>query len=216
MSPPSLRTRLPSLSASAHQWILCSVSVVVWLWPFCVPSEWTDEDEDDGDEDEKDHSERVELASLLTPSSSSSLSSSTFLSPSSSSSSALTSAYFSSSLYGTVNADSVPLFERLVFRVSRGNAILHLHPIDQPLRDPTTHQSVSKAAFVLIHVGEEMEKRLRKCHRCSGRHRVRPPRWSEGATPLGCGAEGEERGRPAGAGEDGGGNPRAVGRLGVG
>ena len=74
-----------------------------------------------------------------------------------------TSRFFSSSLYGTVPSSSVPLFERLVFRISRGNAILRLWPIEQPLGDSAAEgASVSKSVFSVTYVGEEMEKKLRK------------------------------------------------------
>ena len=121
--------------------------------------------EDDDGEDEKERSERLELSRLLSPSPSSSVSSPS-LTPSAAPAaprSAHFSAYFSSSLHGTLSTDVVPLFSRLVFRTSRGNAILHHFPIDAPLIDPLTGASVRKSAFVLMYVGEEMEKRLKRC-----------------------------------------------------
>ena len=116
------------------------------------------EEEADDDEDEKERSERVELSALL--SRSSSATSSALSSPSSH---RATPASFSSSLHGTLNNESVISFERLVFRISRGNAILHLFPIDSPLHDPVQDHPVQKTAFVLVYVGEELEKRLKKC-----------------------------------------------------
>ena len=75
-----------------------------------------------------------------------------------------TARFFSSSLYGTIPSSSVPLFERLVFRISRGNAILRVWPIDQRLREATGDEeaAVSKSVFGVTYVGEEMEKKLRK------------------------------------------------------
>ena len=74
-----------------------------------------------------------------------------------------TSGFFSSSLYGTLSSSSVPLFERLVFRISRGNAIVRLWSIDEPLRDMAGDgAAVSKSVFAVTFVGSEMEKKLRK------------------------------------------------------
>ena len=74
-----------------------------------------------------------------------------------------TSRFFSSNLYGTLPSASVPLFERLVFRISRGNAILRMWPIDEQLQDSAVDGAlVSKSVFFVTYVGEEMEKKLRK------------------------------------------------------
>ena len=75
-----------------------------------------------------------------------------------------TSRFFSSSLYGTIPSSSAPLFERLVFRVSRGNAILRLWPINERLTDATAAggEAVSKSVFSVTYVGEEMEKKLHR------------------------------------------------------
>ena len=106
------------------------------------------DDDDSGTEEKKERDDSVELG--LRPSSSSA------------GSGFQTSHVFSSSLHGTIATAAVPLLERLVFRTSRGNAILRVTAIDAPLADPQTEQPVSKSVFTLLHVGEEMEKRLHR------------------------------------------------------
>ena len=125
-----------------------------------LPYRAIEEEADDEDGDAKEHNDRIERNRLLTPSSSSTTSSAAS-SPSHHRSSGPS--FFSSSLHGTIANNAVPSFERLVFRISRGNAILHLFPIDSPLHDPSLDHPTYKTAFILLYIGEELEKRLKRC-----------------------------------------------------
>lgn len=70
---------------------------------------------------------------------------------------------FSQHLNGAVSVMKQALFERMVFRVSKGNAILHFKEMDEPIVDPATGELVEKVAFrILVVKGEQMQRRLRK------------------------------------------------------
>jgi V-type H+-transporting ATPase subunit a len=70
---------------------------------------------------------------------------------------------FSQHLNGAVSAMKQPLFERMVFRVSKGNAILNFKEITDPITDPASGELVQKVAFRILAVkGEQMQRRLRK------------------------------------------------------
>ncbi|XP_031338492.1 V-type proton ATPase 116 kDa subunit a-like isoform X2 [Photinus pyralis] len=68
---------------------------------------------------------------------------------------------------GVINRERVPAFERMIWRVSRGNVFLRQAPIEKPLEDPTG-QDVFKTVFVIFFQGEQLQSRMRTI--CTGFH----------------------------------------------
>eukprot|EP01006_Ploeotia_vitrea_P050333 TRINITY_DN67445_c6_g4_i1.p1 TRINITY_DN67445_c6_g4~~TRINITY_DN67445_c6_g4_i1.p1 ORF type:complete len:915 (+),score=490.58 TRINITY_DN67445_c6_g4_i1:117-2861(+) len=63
---------------------------------------------------------------------------------------------------GVVNIAQQPTFERMLFRVSRGNAIVRFFDIDEPLRDSKTGELVHKSVFCVVTIGQELKRRIAK------------------------------------------------------
>lgn len=69
---------------------------------------------------------------------------------------------------GVINRERVPAFERMLWRISRGNVFLRQAEIDKPLEDPSTGDKIYKTAFVTFFQGEQLKNRIKKV--CSGFH----------------------------------------------
>ncbi|KAK3917376.1 V-type proton ATPase 116 kDa subunit a1 [Frankliniella fusca] len=69
---------------------------------------------------------------------------------------------------GVIPRDKVPGFERMLWRVSRGNVFLRQAPLEEPLEDPATGQPINKTVFVAFYQGENLKSRLKKV--CTGYH----------------------------------------------
>lgn len=69
---------------------------------------------------------------------------------------------------GVVPRERVPAFERMLWRISRGNVFLRQNTIENPLQDPTTRNEIYKTVFVAFFQGEELKNRVQKV--CSGFH----------------------------------------------
>jgi len=70
---------------------------------------------------------------------------------------------FSSSMYGTLPTEKAPLFERMIFRASRGNALLKLEPLPHPMPDPSDEgATIRKSSFRILYIGEQLHRRLKK------------------------------------------------------
>ena len=52
---------------------------------------------------------------------------------------------------GVVDADDRNRFERQLFRTTRGNCYVRFAPIDNPISDPTTGESVMKLVFIVFY-----------------------------------------------------------------
>lgn len=59
-------------------------------------------------------------------------------------------------------------FERMLWRISRGNIFVRQHEIDETFKDPRTKQDMHKLVFVLFFQGEQLRRRVRKI--CEGYH----------------------------------------------
>ena len=59
-------------------------------------------------------------------------------------------------------------FERILWRISKGNIFLKHSNIDEDLVDPTTGDEVRKSIFLLFFQGEELKSRVKKV--CEGYH----------------------------------------------
>ncbi|XP_034185654.1 V-type ATPase subunit a family protein Vha100-2 isoform X2 [Osmia lignaria lignaria] len=82
---------------------------------------------------------------------------------------------------GVINRERVPAFERMLWRISRGNVFLRQAELDRPLEDPATSVTAGeqrysrhsgnkmyKTAFVAFFQGEQLKSRIKKV--CSGFH----------------------------------------------
>ncbi|XP_043282557.1 V-type proton ATPase 116 kDa subunit a1 isoform X2 [Venturia canescens] len=69
---------------------------------------------------------------------------------------------------GVINRERVPAFERMLWRISRGNVFLRQAELDKPLEDPNTGNEIYKTVFVAFFQGEQLKSRIKKV--CSGFH----------------------------------------------
>ncbi|XP_076764209.1 V-type ATPase subunit a family protein Vha100-2 isoform X2 [Xylocopa sonorina] len=69
---------------------------------------------------------------------------------------------------GVINRERVPAFERMLWRISRGNVFLRQAELEKPLVDPATNNQIFKTVFVAFFQGEQLKSRIRKV--CSGFH----------------------------------------------
>lgn len=69
---------------------------------------------------------------------------------------------------GVIPRERIIGFERMLWRVSRGNVFLRQAPIDKPLTDPRSGDEIYKIVFVAFFQGEQLKSRVKKI--CSGYH----------------------------------------------
>ncbi|CAH1399709.1 unnamed protein product [Nezara viridula] len=69
---------------------------------------------------------------------------------------------------GVVPRERVFAFERMLWRISRGNVLLRRADIEEPLNDPATGNLLQKTVFVAFYQGEELKARVKKV--CTGFH----------------------------------------------
>ncbi|XP_044727031.1 V-type proton ATPase 116 kDa subunit a1 isoform X2 [Chrysoperla carnea] len=69
---------------------------------------------------------------------------------------------------GVVERERVPAFERMLWRISRGNVFLRQSELDKPLEDPHTGNQLYKTVFVAFFQGEQLKSRIKKV--CAGFH----------------------------------------------
>ncbi|EZA48636.1 hypothetical protein DMN91_001368 [Ooceraea biroi] len=69
---------------------------------------------------------------------------------------------------GVINRERVPAFERMLWRISRGNVFLRQSELDKPFEDPATGNQIYKTVFVAFFQGEQLKARIKKV--CAGFH----------------------------------------------
>ncbi|CAH1980778.1 unnamed protein product [Acanthoscelides obtectus] len=69
---------------------------------------------------------------------------------------------------GVINRERVPAFERMLWRISRGNVFLRQAEIEKPMEDPTTGNEHYKTVFAAFFQGEQLKTRIKKV--CAGFH----------------------------------------------
>ncbi|EDV93299.1 V-type proton ATPase 116 kDa subunit a1 [Drosophila grimshawi] len=69
---------------------------------------------------------------------------------------------------GVINRERVFAFERMLWRISRGNVFLRRSDLDEPLNDPATGHPIYKTVFVAFFQGEQLKNRIKKV--CTGFH----------------------------------------------
>lgn len=67
---------------------------------------------------------------------------------------------------GVISRNSVPGFERLLWRACRGNVFLRSVAIPERLKDPSTNEDIHKDVFIVFFQGEQLENRVRRI--CDG------------------------------------------------
>uniref|UniRef100_A0A8B9R4D4 V-type proton ATPase subunit a n=1 Tax=Astyanax mexicanus TaxID=7994 RepID=A0A8B9R4D4_ASTMX len=68
---------------------------------------------------------------------------------------------------GVINRERIPTFERMLWRVCRGNVFLRQAEIEDPLEDPTTvSATMHKSVFIIFFQGDQLKNRVKKI--CEG------------------------------------------------
>lgn len=67
---------------------------------------------------------------------------------------------------GVILRDRLPAFERMLWRVCRGNVFLRQAEIEERLEDPVTRDQVHKSVFIIFFQGEQLKSRVKKV--CEG------------------------------------------------
>lgn len=67
---------------------------------------------------------------------------------------------------GVILRERLHAFERMLWRVCRGNVFLRQAEIEQPLEDPHTGDNVYKSVFIIFFQGEQLKARVKKI--CEG------------------------------------------------
>ncbi|XP_071780809.1 V-type proton ATPase 116 kDa subunit a isoform X10 [Centroberyx gerrardi] len=67
---------------------------------------------------------------------------------------------------GVISRERIPTFERMLWRVCRGNVFLRQAEIEDPLEDPATGDQVHKSVFIIFFQGDQLKNRVKKI--CEG------------------------------------------------
>ncbi|KAI1290775.1 putative V-type proton ATPase subunit [Halotydeus destructor] len=67
---------------------------------------------------------------------------------------------------GVILRERLPAFERMLWRVCRGNVFLRQAEIETPLEDPTSGDNVYKSVIIIFFQGEQLKSRVKKI--CEG------------------------------------------------
>lgn len=91
---------------------------------------------------------------------------------------------------GVTNRERMPMFERMLWRVCRGNVFVRQSEVIQPLEDPVTGEEVHKTVFIIFFQGEQLKTKVKKiCEGC--RTTMYPcPESSQERKEMGQGVEG--------------------------
>uniref|UniRef100_A0A0N7ZA30 V-type proton ATPase subunit a n=1 Tax=Scylla olivacea TaxID=85551 RepID=A0A0N7ZA30_SCYOL len=91
---------------------------------------------------------------------------------------------------GVTNRERMPMFERMLWRVCRGNVFVRQSEVQQPLEDPITGEEVFKTVFIIFFQGEQLKTKVKKiCEGC--RTTMYPcPESAQERKEMGQGVEG--------------------------
>ncbi|XP_058930871.1 V-type proton ATPase 116 kDa subunit a 4 [Kogia breviceps] len=67
---------------------------------------------------------------------------------------------------GVVNRERMASFERLLWRICRGNIYLKFSEMDTVLEDPVTREEIKKNIFIIFYQGEQLRQKIKKI--CDG------------------------------------------------
>ncbi|EDW59357.1 V-type proton ATPase 116 kDa subunit a 1 [Drosophila virilis] len=74
---------------------------------------------------------------------------------------------------GVIRRERQFAFERMLWRISRGNVLVRSCQMDEPVKDPKTGDMVYKTIFVVFFQGDQLQGRIRKV--CTGFHATMYP-----------------------------------------
>lgn len=74
---------------------------------------------------------------------------------------------------GVIKRERVHAFERMLWRISRGNILVRQAEVEQLLEDPATGHEMKKTVFVAFFQGEQLKSRIKKV--CAGFHAAMYP-----------------------------------------
>eukprot|EP01129_Flabellula_baltica_P007375 TRINITY_DN2864_c0_g1_i1.p1 TRINITY_DN2864_c0_g1~~TRINITY_DN2864_c0_g1_i1.p1 ORF type:complete len:802 (-),score=173.65 TRINITY_DN2864_c0_g1_i1:27-2432(-) len=63
---------------------------------------------------------------------------------------------------GVISKEKFFLFERILFRVTRGNLFMKHAEIDEQIRDPITGDATTKMVFIVFYQGERLDSKIKK------------------------------------------------------
>lgn len=69
---------------------------------------------------------------------------------------------------GVINRDKIITFERILWRVLRGNLYMNQTQIDEPILNPLNGESVSKNVFIIFATGSELLAKIKKISEALG------------------------------------------------
>ncbi|KAL7727759.1 hypothetical protein ACLKA6_008091 [Drosophila palustris] len=69
---------------------------------------------------------------------------------------------------GVIRRERMFAFERMLWRISRGNVLVRSCDMEEPVKDPRTGDMVYKSIFVVFFQGDQLQGRMRKV--CTGFH----------------------------------------------
>lgn len=72
------------------------------------------------------------------------------------------------SICGALPKEKQILFKRMMFRMSKGNAICRFSPIGELVEDPSTGEATEKVVFSILFVGQTLARRIKKICSLSG------------------------------------------------
>ncbi|KAM4874245.1 V-type proton ATPase 116 kDa subunit a 4 isoform 1-T2 [Thomomys bottae] len=67
---------------------------------------------------------------------------------------------------GVIHRERMASFERLLWRVCRGNVYLKFSEMDMPLEDPVTKEEIKKNIFIIFYQGDQLRQKIKKI--CDG------------------------------------------------
>ncbi|TDG49055.1 hypothetical protein AWZ03_004540 [Drosophila navojoa] len=74
---------------------------------------------------------------------------------------------------GVIRRERMYGFERMLWRISRGNVLVRSCDMEEPVKDPKTGEMVCKSIFVVFFQGDQLQGRIRKV--CTGFHATMYP-----------------------------------------
>uniref|UniRef100_A0A6Q2XLP3 V-type proton ATPase subunit a n=1 Tax=Esox lucius TaxID=8010 RepID=A0A6Q2XLP3_ESOLU len=83
---------------------------------------------------------------------------------------------------GVIGRERIPTFERMLWRVCRGNVFLRQADIEDPLEDPVTGDHVYKSVFIIFFQGDQLKTRVKKI--CEGEMMYPPTQDLNGSSII--------------------------------
>jgi len=69
---------------------------------------------------------------------------------------------------GVIPRKTMPVFERILFRILRGNLCMNNSEIEEPLQDPETDQKIEKNVFIIFAHGDAMIQKIKRVSELMG------------------------------------------------